>query len=109
MGADKLDAVGDLPLQRFPGARFHILMAEQRLALGPALNTFEQGAGLVPVWLPRRLGGIEMNMRLNKRRDRQPAARIQDFVTFGMGIIHWCDITKTTVLDGDLPQPFPTR
>jgi hypothetical protein len=77
MGADKLNAVGDLPLQRFPRAGFHILMAEQRLALRPALNPFKQRAGLVPVRLAGRLGGIKMNMRLNKRRDRQPAAGVQ--------------------------------
>jgi hypothetical protein len=46
MGADKLNAVGDLPLQRFPGAGFHIFMAEQRLALRPALNP----SNSVPDW-----------------------------------------------------------
>jgi hypothetical protein len=38
MGADKLNAVGDLPLQRLPRPGFHIFMAEQRFTLRPALN-----------------------------------------------------------------------
>jgi hypothetical protein len=42
VGPDKLDTVGNLPFQRLPRARFDILMAEQRLAFGPALNAFEQ-------------------------------------------------------------------
>ncbi|STD23606.1 Uncharacterised protein [Enterobacter asburiae] len=109
MGADKLDAVGNLPLQRFPGARFDILMAEQRLALRPALNAFEQRAGLVPVRLTRGLCRIKMDMRLNERRDRKPAARVQYFITFGVSIVHRGDVTKSPVLNGKLPQPFPTR
>ena len=109
MGADKLNAVSNLPLQRFPGACFHILVAEQRLALRPAFNAFEQRAGLVPVRLPRRLGGIKMNMRLDERRESKPTARVQYLITFGVGIVHGGDITKTPVLDGKLPQPFPTR
>jgi hypothetical protein len=41
-------------------------MAEQRLTLRPALNPLKQRAGLVPVRLAGRLGGIQMDMRLNK-------------------------------------------
>jgi hypothetical protein len=72
VGTDKLDAVGDLPLQRLPRAGFNVLMAEQRLTLRPALNPFKQRPGLVPVRLAGGLGGIQMDMRLNKRRDRSP-------------------------------------
>ena len=109
MGADKLNAVSDLPLQRFPGACFHVVMAEQRLALRPALNTLKQRAGLVPVRLPRRLGGIKMNMRLDERREGKPTARVQYLITFGVGVVHGGDVTKSPVLDGKLPQPIPTR
>lgn len=82
MGTDKLHAIGDLPLEGFPRPGFNVLMAEQRFPLRPALNPLEQGAGLVPVRLTGRLGGIQMDMRLNKRRDRQSAASVQHLVAF---------------------------
>ncbi len=66
MSADKLHAIGDLPLQGFPRPGFDVLMAEQRFSLRPALNPLEQGAGLVPVRLAGRLGSIQVDMRLNK-------------------------------------------
>ena len=109
MGADKLDPVGNLPLQRFPCARFDIFMAEQRLTLRPAFNPFKQRAGLVPVWLARRLRGIQVNMRLNKWWNGKSAAGIQDLIAFAVGLVHGRDSTKPTVLDGDLPQPFAIR
>ena len=36
MSADKLHAIGDLPLQGFPRPGFDVLMAEQRFPLRPA-------------------------------------------------------------------------
>lgn len=70
MSADKPHAIGDLPLQGFPRPGFDVLMAEQRFPLRPALNPLEQSTGLIPVRLAGRLGGIQMDMRLDKRRDR---------------------------------------
>lgn len=66
MSADKLHAIGDLPLQSFPRPGFDVLMAEQRFPLRPALNPLEQSTGLIPVRLAGRLGGIQMDMRLDK-------------------------------------------
>ncbi len=72
MSADKLHAIGDLPLQGFPRPGFDVLMAEQRFPLRPALNPLEQSTGLIPVRLAGRLGGIQMDMRLDKRRIASP-------------------------------------
>src|SRR5690606_3823370 len=84
-------------------------MAEQRLTLRPAFNPFKQRAGLVPVWLARRLRGIQVNMRLNKRWNSKSAAGIQDLIAFAVGLVHGRDSTKPTVLNGNLPQPFAIR
>lgn len=72
MSADKLHAIGDLPLQGFPRPGFDVLMAEQRFPLRPALNPLEQSTGLIPVRLAGRLGGVQMDMRLDKRRIASP-------------------------------------
>ncbi len=64
-----LNTLSDLPLQRLPGALFHIFMAEQCLALGPAFNAFKQRARLIPCGFACGLRGIQMNMRLDKGRD----------------------------------------
>ncbi len=72
MSADKLHAIGDLPLQGFPRPGFDVLMAEQRFPLRPTLNPLEQSTGLIPVRLAGRLGGIQMDMRLDKRRIASP-------------------------------------
>ncbi|MNH12905.1 hypothetical protein D3C79_724590 [compost metagenome] len=77
VGTDELDSVGDLPFQRLDGAPFHILVGQQRLALGPALYPLEQGAGQVPARLTRGLGGIEVNMGLDKGRDGEALLAIQ--------------------------------
>jgi hypothetical protein len=52
-------------------------MAEQRLAFSPALNAFKQRAGLIPRRFASGLRGVEMNMRLDKRRARQATGGIQ--------------------------------
>ncbi len=97
MSADKLHAIGDLPLQGFPRPGFDVLMAEQRFSLRPALNPLEQGAGLVPVRLAGHLGGIQVDMRLNKRRDRQPAASVQHLVAFVARLAHRRDLAKAAL------------
>lgn len=74
MGTDKLDAVGNLPFQCLDGALFHILMGQQRLALGPTLDPLEQGAGEVPARLASRLGGIEVNVRFDKGGMTRPCS-----------------------------------
>lgn len=52
MSADKLHAIGDLPLQGFPRPGFDVLMAEQRFPLRPALNPLEQSTGPPSLILP---------------------------------------------------------
>lgn len=104
MGTDKLHAIGDLPLEGFPRPGFNVFMAEQRFPLRPALNPLKQSAGLVPVWLAGRLGGIQMDMRLNKRRDRQPAASVQHFVAFVPRLPHRRDLAKAPLIYRYLPQ-----
>ena len=104
MSADKLHAIGDLPLQGFPRPGFDVLMAEQRFPLRPALNPLEQSAGLIPVRLAGRLGGIQMDMRLDKRRDRQPAASVQYLVAFVVRLPHRRDLAKAALINGYLPQ-----
>ncbi len=52
MSADKLHAIGDLPLQGFPRPGFDVLMAEQRFPLRPALNPLEQSTGLIQFGSP---------------------------------------------------------
>ncbi len=106
VSTDKLDAVGDLPLQRLDGALFHILMGQQRLALGPALDPLEQGAGEVPARLARRLGGIEVNVGFDKGSDRQTALPVQHPTGDGMFVMGF-DGGDDPILTADLPQPFP--
>ena len=104
--ADELDAVGNLPLQRLDGPALHILMSQQRLAFGPALYPLEQGTGEVPARLTGGLGGIEVNMRLDKGGHRHPLLPIQcpgreeDLAHGGYG-------SDQTILTQDLPQPLP--
>ena len=106
MGADELDAVGDLPFQRLDGAPLHIFVGQQRLALGPALDPLEQSTGEVPARLARRLGGIEVNMGLDKGRDRQSPLSVQHPTGDCMFVMGF-DGGDDTILTADLPQPFP--
>ncbi|MNT81403.1 hypothetical protein D3C72_2209970 [compost metagenome] len=78
-------------------------MTQQRLTLCPAFDAFKQRPGLVPAGLARGLGGIEMNMRLNKRRDRQPATGVEDLVAFVMRVAHRGYLSKSAILNANLP------
>lgn len=103
MSADKLHAIGDLPLQGFPRPGFDVLMAEQRFPLRPALNPLEQSTGLIPVRLAGRLGGIQMDMRLDKggslaRRERSIPR------SFHRAPPHRRDLAKAALINGYLPQ-----
>ncbi|MNV12442.1 hypothetical protein D3C71_1030440 [compost metagenome] len=106
VGADELDAVGDLPFQRLDGAPLHIFVGQQRLALGPALDPLEQSTGEVPARLARRLGGIEVNMGLDKGRDGQSPLPVQHPTGDSMFVMGF-DGGDDPILTADLPQPFP--
>ncbi|MNY17198.1 hypothetical protein D3C86_1504990 [compost metagenome] len=106
MGANELDAVGNLPLQRLDGPALHILMSQQRLAFGPALYPLEQGTGEVPARLTGGLGGIEVNMRLDKGGHRHPLLPIQ-FPGREEDLAHGGYGPDQAILTQDLPQPLP--
>ncbi len=106
MGTDELDTVGDLPLQRLDGAPFHILVGQHCLALGPAFDPLEQGAGEVPARLARRLGGIEMDVRFDKGGNGEPLLPIQLMGGEQMSA-HGLDGTDQAILAEDLPGPLP--
>ena len=106
MGAHELDAVGDLPLQRLYGPALHILMSQQRLAFGPALYPLEQGTGEVPARLTGGLGGIEVNMGLDKGGYRHPLLPIQ-FPGREEDLAHGGYGPDQAILTQDLPQPLP--
>ncbi|MNG82808.1 hypothetical protein D3C79_415190 [compost metagenome] len=106
MGTHVLHAVGDLPFQRLPGALFDVLMGQQCLALRPALNAFKQGAGLVPGRLSGGLGGVQMDMRLDKRRQRQPTLRIKHVAAPFLPLRLRHQMGNAPLLNGQLPQPF---
>ncbi|MNE88672.1 hypothetical protein D3C80_1860010 [compost metagenome] len=98
-----LHAIGDLPLQRLPRALLHVFMGEQCFSLCPALNTFKQRAGLVPCRLPGGLRGIQVDMRLDKRRQRQPAFGIQHVAAPLQPLRLWNDMHDPPLLNGQLP------
>ena len=108
MSTDELDAVGDLPLQCLDGTLFHILMGQQCLALGPALDPLEQGTGEVPTRLASRLGGIEVNVRFDKGGDDKALLTIklagrEQLSAHGLNGPDHASLTE------DLPHPFPAR
>ncbi|MNP15701.1 hypothetical protein D3C76_1080700 [compost metagenome] len=106
MGANELDAVDDLPLQRLYGPPLHILMGQQRLAFGPALYPLEQGTGEVPARLTGGLGSIEVNVGLDKGGHRHPLLPIQ-FPGGEEDLAHGGYGPDQTILTQDLPQPLP--
>lgn len=104
----ELDAVGNLPFQCLDGALFHILMGQQRLALGPTLDPLEQGAGEVPARFTGRLGGIKMDVRLDKGGDGETLLTIKLMGCEQRGA-HGLDGPDHASLTEDLPHPFPAR
>lgn len=106
MGAHILHAVGDLPLERLPGALFDVFMGQQRFTFGPALNALEQRAGLVPCRLTGGLRGIQVNMRFDERRQRQPALRIQHVAAPLLPFRLRHQMRDAPLFDRQLPQPF---
>ena len=98
-----LNAVGDLPLQGLHRASFNVFVGKHRLAFGPALDSLEKRAGLVPVRFTRRLRCIQMDMRLDERRDNQPAFGVQHLTDWRRGGFLRIDTAEASVLNRDLP------
>lgn len=106
MGAHILHAVGNLPLEGLPGALLDVFMGQQRFAFGPALDAFEQRAGLVPGRLAGGLRGIQVNMRFDERWQRQPALRIQHVAAPLLPFRLRHQMRNAPLLNRQLPQSF---
>ena len=106
VAAHVLHAVGDLPFQGLPGALLDVLVAEQSLALGPALDAFEQRAGAVPLRLAGGLGGVEMDVRLDERRHGKTAGAVQALAGVVDGLFHRHQGGDTAIGDTQLPETF---
>lgn len=106
VAAHVLHAVGDLPFQGLPGALLDVLVAEQGLALGPALDAFKQRAGAVPLRLAGGLGGVEVDVRLDERRHGKTAGAVQALAGVVGGLFHRHQGGDTAIGDAQLPETF---
>ena len=104
MTAYRLDTVGHLPFEGLPGALLHIVMGQRGLALGPALYPLEQGAGAIPGWLAGALGGIQMDMGLDKGRHGQSLLPVEGGPLVAEILGHRANTDKTPLLNQELPQ-----
>jgi len=79
--ADQSRALGDLPEDRLASATLDILKRERRLAFGPDLDPFDEGAGLVVARFADGQGGVQMDVRIDKRRGEEPSLAFEDHVS----------------------------
>ena len=79
MSADMLDAISCLHAYSAAHTLLDVRSCQSLLALAPEINSLKQRAAPVPVRLTCGQAGIKMNMRLDKRRQREFPAVIDDF------------------------------
>ena len=79
-------------------------MGDQRLALGPAFDAFEQRAAHVPGRLAGGEGGIEVDMRLDEGRHDQIAGSVQVAFCNGMQGVLGVDGGDALIVQGNAVQ-----
>ncbi|MNV63881.1 hypothetical protein D3C71_1565000 [compost metagenome] len=77
MGTHVLDAMIDQHADGLLGAGLDVVVGGDFLALGPALDAFEQSAAHVPLRLARRKRGVEVDVRFDEGRDHQVLLGVQ--------------------------------
>ena len=71
MGAHVLNAMLGQHTDSGVSALLGVFVGNGFLALGPALNAFEQRTALIPLGLARGQGRVQMNVWLDQRRNQQ--------------------------------------